>query len=81
MRRSIRTLFLCVILALPITVWAGNPPKAAPEELGMSSERLERIGETMETYVENGEIVGAMGLIARHGKVAYLDSWGEQGLR
>ena len=78
MRISTRALFLCVVLALPLTVWAGDPSMAAPEDLGLSAERLERIGETMQAYVDNGEIVGAMGLIARHGKVAYIKTWGKR---
>ena len=78
MRIFSRVLFLCVVLALPMTVWAGSPQKVAPEDVGLSAERLERIGATMQGYVESGEIVGALGLVARHGKVAYLDTWGQR---
>ena len=51
-------------------------PTAVPEDLGFSSERLERIAELFESYVDDGRIAGAIGMILRHGKVAYFDEWG-----
>jgi CubicO group peptidase (beta-lactamase class C family) len=49
---------------------------ASPEEVGLSSERLARIGERMQAYVDSGEIPGALALIARRGKIAYFEQWG-----
>ena len=51
-------------------------PLGEPAELGLSSERLERIDRVMQSRVDDGHIAGAIGLIARRGKVAYLSSWG-----
>lgn len=53
-------------------------PSSLPEEVGLSSERLARIGRIMEEHVAQGRIAGALGLIARRGKVAYFESWGFQ---
>ncbi len=69
-------------IALGLFVLAGSSlsaqrlPLAAPEEVGLSSERLQRIGETFETYAKDGRISGAVGMVLRNGKVAYSDAWG-----
>jgi CubicO group peptidase (beta-lactamase class C family) len=47
-----------------------------PARVGMSAERLERIGGWMDSYVDSGKLPGCMTLVARHGQVAYLDSRG-----
>ena len=49
---------------------------AKPEALGLSAERLARIGPWMEGYVESGKLAGCMTLVARHGEVAYLEARG-----
>lgn len=43
---------------------------------GMVSERLARIGVLFKTDVGEGTIPGAVALIARHGKLAYLEAFG-----
>ena len=47
-----------------------------PERVGLSSERLRRIDGYMESVVEEGQISGAVVLIARRGKVAYFKTFG-----
>ena len=47
-----------------------------PERVGLSSERLRRIDGYMESVVEEGQIPGAVVLIARRGKVAYFKTFG-----
>ena len=47
-----------------------------PASVGMSADRLQRIGGWMDGYVDSGKLPGCMTLIARHGQVAYLDSRG-----
>ena len=47
-----------------------------PASVGMSADRLERIGGWMDAYVDSGKLPGCMTLVARHGQVAYLDSRG-----
>ena len=54
-----------------------NPGVAAsPEEVGLSSERLERIGNTIERSLASRRIAGAVALVARHGKIAYFKAFG-----
>jgi CubicO group peptidase (beta-lactamase class C family) len=51
-------------------------PRAKPEEVGMSSERLARIGATLKADIEAGRIPGAVVAIARHGKLVMFDAYG-----
>src|ERR1700742_499378 len=51
-------------------------PRAKPEEVGMSGERLARIGATLNADIEAGRIPGAVIAIARHGKLVMLDAYG-----
>jgi CubicO group peptidase (beta-lactamase class C family) len=54
------------------------PVAHRPEDVGISSQRLERVHAQMQTDVEKGRIPGAVLLIARNGKVAKLDTLGFQ---
>lgn len=56
---------------------AGELPRAEPEEIGLSGERLSKLTETIRSDVARKEIPGAVLLIARHGKIGYLESFGE----
>src|SRR3984957_19376674 len=48
-----------------------------PESVGMSSERLARIGQFLkERYVAPGKLVGTQTLVARKGKLVYSDVQG-----
>ncbi len=51
-------------------------PIASPEEVGLSSQRLERIGETIQRSIDAGRVAGAVSLVARHGKIAYFKAFG-----
>jgi CubicO group peptidase (beta-lactamase class C family) len=51
---------------------------AQPEQLGFSADRLKRITDTYQGYVERGELPGAVLLIARNDKLAYVEAIGYQ---
>src|SRR5207237_6922892 len=53
-------------------------PIAKPEQLGFSSARLQRLTDTYQGYVDRGELPGAVLLIARGDKIAYLRAIGYQ---
>jgi CubicO group peptidase (beta-lactamase class C family) len=55
-----------------------SPPltEATPKSVGMSAERLDRIGSMLEAAVADDVIPGATVLIARHGKIIYHKSFG-----
>ena len=73
-RQAAFALGLCGLVATSVS--AQGLPLAVPEEVGLSSERLMRIGEVFQDYVDEGRIVGAVGMVLRHGKLAYVDAWG-----
>lgn len=70
------SLVLLTLLA-PLAALAQALPAAdRPEQVGISSERLERARQRMQADVESGRIPGAVLLIARQGKVAWAASGG-----
>jgi CubicO group peptidase (beta-lactamase class C family) len=54
----------------------GLPRAESPEQVGLSSERLQRITARLTADVEHGAIPGAVLAIARGGQVAYAESIG-----
>lgn len=57
---------------------AQNLPAARAEELGMSTERLARIGAWVKSEVDAKRVPGAVVLVARNGKLAYYEAIGQQ---
>ena len=47
-----------------------------PEAVGMSSDRLDRLTQQMESYVLENQLSGGVTLVLRHGKIAYFDAFG-----
>jgi len=78
MKRNIRSILYLLIFVLvhAVSVFSQGLPAAAPEEVGLSSERLDRIGALVQEYVDQNQIAGAVALVSRHGRVAYLESFG-----
>jgi len=64
-------------LLVPVFLQAASLPAAKPAEVGLSAERLERLGKVMQDYVDQGRIVGVVTGIVRNGKMAYLRSFGK----
>jgi CubicO group peptidase (beta-lactamase class C family) len=54
-------------------------PTVKPEEAGLSSQRLAAIGSWLRAEVAQKKIPGAVIMVARGGKVAYLDVVGQRG--
>jgi beta-lactamase family protein len=73
---SASVLMLATGLSAPVLAQA--LPKATPEAVGMSSERLNRLTETFQHDVDAGEIPGAVVVVARNGKIAYEKAFGYQ---
>lgn len=68
-------LVLSAVLGLAASALA-MPRAERPEDVGLSSERLARLSERMRLGVERGELPGAVVLVARRGRIAYLESFG-----
>ena len=74
---AIRILAATLCLMASTAAFAEDPlPRAKPEDVGLSSERLARIGATLKADIEAGRIPGAVIAIARHGKLVALDAYG-----
>ncbi|MGH1471857.1 MAG: serine hydrolase domain-containing protein [Cellvibrionaceae bacterium] len=50
---------------------------SSPEKVGISSERLDNVSTILNDYVEQGEFVGAVSMIARHGNVVHFEKFGD----
>jgi CubicO group peptidase (beta-lactamase class C family) len=55
---------------------AGSIPTGKAEDVGMSSERLERIGPAMQRHIDAGEIAGVVTLVARRGQIVHFQAYG-----
>jgi CubicO group peptidase (beta-lactamase class C family) len=63
-----------VALALPLTL--ALVPTGKPEDVGLSSDRLQRIGHVVQDYIDSGQITGAVSVVARRGRIAYFEAQG-----
>src|ERR1700704_4342526 len=74
---AIRILATALCLLASGAAFAEDPlPRAKPEDVGLSSERLARIGATLKADIDAGRIPGAVIAIARRGKLVALDAYG-----
>lgn len=69
---ALTLLLLLVVLQLT----AAPVSKVKPEDVGMSSERLQRIDQMIERRISKGEMTGAVAIVARKGKIAYITAKG-----
>ncbi len=71
-------------LALTVTWWALPAfagelrPVDGPEEIGFAADRLQRVTAAFQGYVDSGQLPGAVVLIVRNDRVAYLRAFGYQ---
>ena len=75
--RRITTLVVALLLVAQ-TLFAQGLTVAKPETVGMSSERLGRLTETLQDYVDGGRLAGAVAIVARRGQIAYLEAVGHR---
>lgn len=66
--------FVSTLTALPL--WPASLPSSRPEEVGMSSERLQRIHAMIQRRIDAKDISGAVTLVARRGRVAHFEAQG-----
>ncbi|MFO1352060.1 MAG: serine hydrolase domain-containing protein [Gammaproteobacteria bacterium] len=70
--------FTVAALLFAVAAWAREMPTATPDEVGLSTERLIRIGQVFKNEIDQGKLPGAVMLVARKGKIAYFESLGVQ---
>lgn len=79
MRCLRRAFAVSVILLAMNAAYAAPLPRASkPEDVGLSSQRLQRLTEAFTADVNAEKIPGAVILVARRGKVAYFQTFGFQ---
>ena len=54
----------------------GSVPIGKAEDVGLSTERLKRIGEAVQRHIAAGNVAGAVTLVARRGKIAHFEAQG-----
>lgn len=81
MSRHVRRVAMFValgVLVAAVLVMPGSAasPTAKPEEVGLSSERLQRIDQLVKRHLDAGSFSGAVTLVARHGRLVHLKAHG-----
>ena len=77
-RVAVSLFFAGAVCSSALAQPATTIPGCSPEDAGFSPSRLARIDLTFQNYVDRKEAAGAVALIARRGKVAYLQTWGDR---
>src|SRR5258707_8639725 len=70
--------FLSVFLALPLT--AATLQTTKPEDVGLSTDRLQRIHQTIQRHMDEHQISGAVTLVAHKGRLSHLEANGLMGV-
>ncbi|HJQ19250.1 MAG TPA: serine hydrolase domain-containing protein [Gemmatimonadaceae bacterium] len=76
--------FLALLSSLPIcalaqsaaTVSQQGLPSATPEQVGLSTSALRRVDAQLHAWVDSGKVAGIVGVVIRHGMMAYVTSAG-----
>ncbi|MFP6764362.1 MAG: serine hydrolase domain-containing protein, partial [Planctomycetaceae bacterium] len=67
-------------IVLFLTVWsslqAAEIPGAAPETVGMSSQKLDRVNDVFNLFVKQKRLAGGIVMIARKGRIVHFESYG-----
>src|SRR6267142_2768569 len=73
-RSLVKNLLFLILVAVPLI--AATLPNAKPEEVGLSTERLQRIHQMLQRRIDAGNISGAVTLVARNGRVGHFETHG-----
>jgi CubicO group peptidase (beta-lactamase class C family) len=70
-------MFRSVIFALAaFSLKAASVQTTKPEDIGLSTERLQRVHETIQRHIDSHDISGAVTVVARKGRLAQLEAHG-----
>ena len=70
--------WLLLVLVVHPSLLAQGLSLVQPQEVGMSAERLQRLSDVIQGYVDDERLAGAVALVARRGKVGYLETFGHR---
>ena len=71
-----RTRIAVVLLAVLTLTAAAAVPAGKPEDVGMSSERLQRVNDVIKASIGAGQITGAVTMVSRKGHIAHFEAQG-----
>ena len=71
-----KTAISCALVVAALALVSAAAPTARPEDVGLSSERLQRIAQMIQRRIDAGDLAGAVAAVARKGKIAHLSAHG-----
>lgn len=77
-RHAFAALLLACLLSAPPLLGQPLPIATAPASVGVDAGRLERLDDAFDAYVERGELVGGVILVARGGRLVHHRAFGER---
>ena len=69
-------LSIAALLCLAPCLIAQELPTALPQDVGLSAEKLQRIGPAVQQFIDDEQVAGAVTMVARQGKVAWVKAQG-----
>src|SRR5215469_6146178 len=75
-RILLSVILLATLSGLALAANEADTLMTKPEKVGMSTERLARIGKRMQEYIDQNKVAGTVTLVARHGKIANFEALG-----
>jgi CubicO group peptidase (beta-lactamase class C family) len=77
-RAGLSVALLVIALAFAPAAYAQTLTRTRPEAVGLSSERLKRLSAALHGYVRDERLAGGVVLVARRGKVAHVEAFGQR---
>ena len=65
-----------VLWLVPALALAGELPRTSAAKVGMSAERLERIGPVMQAFVDEKQVAGVITVLVRDGRIVHEQTFG-----
>lgn len=77
--RTTLLIAFCILLPTQLPVIAQQTaeiPIATPEDVGMSTQKLQVVDKAMQSLVDDGKMIGGIAMIARKGKICFFEDYG-----
>jgi len=80
--KTARSIVYVLLAPVVVIAWAavlsaaGSIGVAKPEDVGIATDRLHRIQETIQRHIDAGDVAGAVTLVARRGRIAHFEAHG-----
>src|SRR6056300_372466 len=78
--KKISSLFTLLLFTFSFPLIAQELERVSPEEVGVSSDRINQLTSVMQEYVDQNKMSGAVALVARKNKIIYYNAVGKSDL-